>query len=98
MEPHKKAVYNAAPDLEPGSYEWVLQQDQVDTLMKQQPEHARRLRASKEASERDGDAMLRLLRMKISVKDIGMTRSIDAMHPAGCYKAIVTCWQVLNSS
>ena len=71
LEPAKRTVYNAASDLPPGSYEWVLKQDEIDNIMKKHSGHARRVRASKHACEQEGDAMLRLLRMKISVKDVG---------------------------
>ena len=71
LEPAKRTVYSAASDLPPGSYEWVLKQDEIDNIMKKHSGHARRVRASKHACEQEGDAMLRLLRMKISVKDVG---------------------------
>ena len=53
-----------------------MEQNKVDKLMKNQDGHMARQRTDGQCKEREGDAMLRLLRMKLSVKDVGEIRSL----------------------
>ena len=74
-----------ASDLEEGSYEWVMEQTKMDSLMKNQNGHSERQRADIQSREREGDGMLRLLRMKISVNDVGdMCRVVRVVRLCFC--------------
>ena len=73
-ELEKRFNYCTSSNLEPGSYEWLLEQDRIHEQMRQNKSGVqsteKELKVRRLQEEASGDAALRTMRMKLTLKDV----------------------------